>query len=132
MTMPPQVRANLVEGLRDLADRSFQERVWIRGEGPEVPDFVELVCQIFDDTGLGDLLASGQADRALGTEAATELAKLSALLDAIPEGLDHVALLRLAAWDEVVSTAIPGRCHSETNDAARAPHSQGGATGEAQ
>jgi len=31
-----------------LSDRSFQERVWLRGEGPEVSSFDEEVCGLQD------------------------------------------------------------------------------------
>ena len=31
-----------------ISDKSFQERIWIRGEGPEVDDFTETVCDFFD------------------------------------------------------------------------------------
>jgi hypothetical protein len=103
--MLPAERTLLIDGLRDLADRSFQERVWVRDAGPEVSSFTELVCQIFDDTGLEDLLESGGAGHELGAEAARELGTLSELIDAIPEGLDVVTLLRLPVWSDVMRTA---------------------------
>ncbi len=31
-----------------ISDQKYQERVWIRGEGPECDDFDETVCQFFD------------------------------------------------------------------------------------
>ena len=31
-----------------IADQEYQERVWIRGEGPECEDFGEAVCSFFD------------------------------------------------------------------------------------
>ena len=35
----------LIEALECLSDRSYQERVWIRGEGPEIDDYDEAVCE---------------------------------------------------------------------------------------
>ena len=31
-----------------ISDKEYQERVWLRGEGPEVDDFGETVCYFFD------------------------------------------------------------------------------------
>jgi hypothetical protein len=42
----------LSEYLRNIsiiADKKYQLRVWIKGEGPEVNDFDETVCHFFDD-----------------------------------------------------------------------------------
>lgn len=32
-----------------IADREYQKRVWIRGEGPECDDFDETCCNFFQD-----------------------------------------------------------------------------------
>ncbi len=32
-----------------ISNKEYQKRVWIRGEGPEVDDFDETVCVLFDD-----------------------------------------------------------------------------------
>ena len=32
-----------------ISDKSFQERIWIRAEGPEEIDFTETVCFFFDE-----------------------------------------------------------------------------------
>ena len=40
---------NFVIGrVSDVADKDYQRRVWIKGEGPECDDFTETVCQFFD------------------------------------------------------------------------------------
>lgn len=36
-----------------ISDKSYQERIWIRGEGPECDDFTETVCFFFE---LGDFI----------------------------------------------------------------------------
>ena len=47
-----EVRKTILEGFLItvciISDKSFQERIWIRGEGPEVDDFTETVCDFFD------------------------------------------------------------------------------------
>ena len=39
----------LLNNVRDISDKEYQKRVWIRGEGPECDDFDETVCFFFDD-----------------------------------------------------------------------------------
>jgi hypothetical protein len=43
----------IIECLKELADESFQRRVWLASSGPEVSSFDEAVCGLFDDSGLG-------------------------------------------------------------------------------
>jgi hypothetical protein len=40
---------NILSVVQNFADAEYQERVWIRGEGPEVDSLVEAYCGIFDD-----------------------------------------------------------------------------------
>lgn len=95
----------VLDCLGQLADPEFQERVWVRGQGPEVSSYVEVVCQLFDDTGLGDLLDDGAAEAAFGSEAVGELLRLRQLVDSIPSGVDAASLVRLPAWEETVRVA---------------------------
>ena len=39
----------LLETIECVASREYQERVWMRGEGPEVADYDEVVCLFFGD-----------------------------------------------------------------------------------
>jgi hypothetical protein len=39
---------HLLGTIRDISDKEYQRRVWIRGIGPEVDDFDETVCCFFD------------------------------------------------------------------------------------
>lgn len=47
------------EALAELADASFQQRVWLAEAGPEVGSVVEATSQLFDDSGLGDAIDAG-------------------------------------------------------------------------
>ncbi len=38
-----------LKNISHIASREYQERVWIRAEGPECDDFTETVCHFFDD-----------------------------------------------------------------------------------
>ena len=46
----------ILEATRDLADEQYQERVWVRGEGPEVDSSTEAVCRLVDDYDLATFL----------------------------------------------------------------------------
>ena len=107
MGNPMNVNAKnwMVQCLHQLASTEFQERVWVRGEGPEISFYDELVCQLFDDTGLGALLESENASAVLGDEATGSLLRLSHLLDQIPPGIGAEALLQLPIWREIVEVA---------------------------
>lgn len=43
-----QILNSFLENLSGIADKEYQRRVWIRGEGPECDDFTEAVCDFFD------------------------------------------------------------------------------------
>jgi hypothetical protein len=52
-------KALVIDSLRDLSDRVGQERSWVVHRDGAIPTPVELVESLFDDSGLGDLLADG-------------------------------------------------------------------------
>lgn len=45
-----QIIQELTKRVVRISDQKYQERVWIRGEGPECDDFDETLCQFFDIT----------------------------------------------------------------------------------
>lgn len=44
------------EVLREFSSREFQERVWLKGLGPEVSSYEEAMCRLFDDIGFSRLI----------------------------------------------------------------------------
>lgn len=50
--------------IEGISDKKYQERVWIKGEGPEFDDFTETVCMFFErgDYILSDYKAYGIRD----------------------------------------------------------------------
>lgn len=104
---PVPAKDEMVQCLRELASTEFQERVWVRGVGPEISSYEELVCQLFDDTGLGALLASESASAVFGDEALGHLLRLSAVVDEVPRGMSAEALLQLPVWK--VLTEVAGK-----------------------
>ena len=70
----------ILEAIRDLGDASFQERVWVRGEGPEVDSSTEAIERLLDDYDLAGFLSAGRHKRWLSNE---RLASLQAFEAAI-------------------------------------------------
>jgi len=44
-----QILASCLEIIAGISDKEYQKRTWIRGEGPEVDDFDETVCNFSQD-----------------------------------------------------------------------------------
>jgi hypothetical protein len=49
ITHHKQILEAFLGNLACLADKSYQERVWVRAEGPECDDIDDTVCDFFDD-----------------------------------------------------------------------------------
>ena len=43
-----QILLSLLETIEGISDKNYQNRVWIKGIGPEVDDFEETVNYFFD------------------------------------------------------------------------------------
>jgi hypothetical protein len=54
------ILSHVVDALRELSDESLQRRRWLSSGEGEVSSFTEAVCQLFDDSGLGDELDKGR------------------------------------------------------------------------
>jgi hypothetical protein len=65
-----------------LADGAYGERVWVRGEGPEVDSPTETLCRLLDDYDLAGFLDRAAAE---GWLADRELATLQALARALDD-----------------------------------------------
>ena len=87
--------------LKELSDRPFQERVWVKGDGPEKSSYVEVVCQLFDDTGLGEELE--KEDQPVFSPKADEtLRDLSGLINKIDYKLGSEKIINLPVWPRVM------------------------------
>ncbi len=55
-------KGNIVGLLKDLADRNYQEGVWLNRNNPEglADSFIEAVCMLFDDCVVKDYLQEGE------------------------------------------------------------------------
>ena len=44
-----QILDSFIENIACLSDKSYQERVWVRGEGPECDDIDDTIADFFDE-----------------------------------------------------------------------------------
>ncbi len=44
-----QILRCFLETIAEISDKDFQERIWIKGLGPECSSFDEAICHFFDD-----------------------------------------------------------------------------------
>jgi hypothetical protein len=44
-----QILSSFLRTVQGISDKEYQKRVWINGEGPEIDDFDETVCNFFQD-----------------------------------------------------------------------------------
>lgn len=84
----------ILDSTRDLADVDYQERVWVRGEGPEVDSSTEAVCRLVDDYDLPSFIAEAAEKAWISNEQLAALRKL------------EVALARYAAGDQSGDEAV--------------------------
>jgi hypothetical protein len=74
-------RAAVRECIRLFADADRQDRAW-RGRTPEMPDWIELMCMLYDDVD-----ASGYLGKLLGSDnvasSSEEATRLQAFLNAV-------------------------------------------------
>ena len=40
-----QILEGFLSDIADISDKEYQRRIWIRAEGPECDDFIEIVCR---------------------------------------------------------------------------------------
>lgn len=73
---------NILSVVQNFADADYQERVWVRGEGPEADSLTEAYCGIFDDYDIeGFILQCVQYSQLSGDQ----LNSLRLLRDALKE-----------------------------------------------
>jgi hypothetical protein len=92
----------IIEALFELSDSSFQERVWLSQLGSEISSPGETVNQLFDDSGLGDLLSSGSV---FSIKADFILRQMGVLIDTIDFEQSIEVLLVDKKWLEIRSLA---------------------------
>ena len=95
----------ILENLRLLCDREWQERVWIRGEGPEVSSFREHVFELYEDTTLIDRLETAGEHPVFSHEADATLLELHRILFGFDLDAAASSVLNDPRWTEVRALA---------------------------
>ena len=103
--VPDHVYTMVESCLKELSDIDFQRRIWVRGEGPEVSSFEEAVCQLFDDTSIGDQLDEGQ-EVVLSPKLDSILRELKHLLNKIDYRMTAEEILNHPNWDKIRQLSI--------------------------
>jgi hypothetical protein len=91
----------ILGAVRDLSDADYQERVWVRGRGPEADSSTEAVCRLLDDYDLAGFLAESGKRRWLSDDQ-------FAALRAIEVALDNYLARDEDQIDDAVRIASPG------------------------
>lgn len=94
--------------LGELSSRKFQERAWLAENGPCVSSFPELVSQLFDDTGLSDVLGGEHLEETVGAEGVIALKELDAAIVGVEASLAPAALIAHPSMERVRQCA----CHA--------------------
>jgi hypothetical protein len=87
MNMPDENKRYILnehlKNISHISDKEYQQRVWNRGEGPEVDDFDETVCHFFDD---GDPILEKYKDYGITDDQCHLLIKFRAAFDTFVYG----------------------------------------------
>ncbi|MEZ4376172.1 MAG: hypothetical protein R3B07_35530 [Polyangiaceae bacterium] len=78
-----------IQSLEEASDIEAQKAAWVDRRSTHFPEPAELICQMFDDSGIDDLLAEGAVFSETTDAALRRLSKLAArlTLDESPERL---------------------------------------------
>lgn len=85
-----QILKSFLETVHEISDPSFQERVWVKGIGPECSSFEEAICIYFDynESIIKDYKLFGLSDLQLETLQEFDK-KLRSFCDIVPEIVDE-------------------------------------------
>ena len=94
----------ILEATRDLADEPYQERVWVRGEGPEVDSSTEAICRLVDDYDLATFVAEAGKNAWVSRDQLAALQRLDAALRRYAtsgEDADDAARIESPGWNKI-------------------------------
>jgi hypothetical protein len=92
-----------LRNIASISDKNYQERIWIRGEGPEYDDFDETCCHFFDD---GDPILENYKDYSISNDQYEILKKLRAKFDLFSEQNTWPAeFINTPEWTEITLMA---------------------------
>ncbi len=100
-----QILEEFLKNIACLSDKNYQERVWIRAEGPECDDIDDTVCDFFDD---GDFILKERKSFEITDNQLDALTKLYEKLRIFADDFEIYSpdksteiLLKNPAWGEI-------------------------------
>lgn len=100
---------NVLSVVCDLADVDYQERVWVRRQGPETDSSTEAICRLFDDYDLEGFLAECARKRRLSEDQLEALSTFAAAAERFvrhDDGrIDDAARIANPEWQELRALA---------------------------
>jgi hypothetical protein len=97
------------EILKEFSSLEFQERVWVKGLGPEVSSYEEAMCRLFDDLGFSRLIDVEWKQAGLRKEQVSalrnfrkELLRFDKDIPEIPAPKD---VLSRSSWEDIRASA---------------------------
>src|ERR1700730_18009285 len=82
----------IAECLKELSDKSYQERVWLASSGPEISSLTEATNQLFGDSGMHVYLEKN--NQIYNKEIDDRLKELGNMLAAIPDNRHPSELIK--------------------------------------
>ncbi len=94
---------NLLYIIEGISDKEYQKRVWLRGEGPEVDDFTETVCNFFD---FGEPVLNNYKNCGLTQNQHLILKQFADIFRSFSEEFSHpIEFIDTPEWDEITKMA---------------------------
>jgi hypothetical protein len=93
----------VLSAARDISDAEYQERVWVRGEGPEVNSIAETYCRLFDDFQFDEFLALFKMEELITEEQLTVLRNFRKQFSRFEydEDLPDEEIIKDPRWQEI-------------------------------
>jgi len=99
-----QWREAVRDAIREFADESFQRRIWLRGEGPEIGSYSEAFNRLFDDADFERFLNLCAERNILSPNSLKQLQQFRHAVEEYSdnqESEDEAVILADPRWDEI-------------------------------
>jgi hypothetical protein len=104
---------NVLNTLKEIADPEFQQRVWVDGAGPEISDWTEVMCKLFDDFHFDDFIDIDWQQFGLSSESHQLLVQLREQLNNYEEKETNAEIVADPKWQEISKFAGNVLAHLE-------------------
>lgn len=95
--------------IREFSSKEYQDRVWVKGLGPEVSSYEEAMCKLFDDLGFSRLIDVEWRQVGLNESQIAELKKFREKLlnfdKDVPEIPRPKDIIERSSWNQICECA---------------------------